>query len=131
MQALDEYDHAFPNGRYTADVRNFRAASLWRMHQWDKALSLTLAQITDKTHAELQTEAAIRLANIFAELTQVEHRPEVMAAIRAQPTAIPFLQAYAVAARKSRDHPLRYLQSYLSEQFHFKIPPPENEVARN
>jgi hypothetical protein len=99
------------------------------MHQWDKALSLTLAQIADKAHEELHAEGTIRLANIFAELAQPEHRPDVMAAIRAQPAAIPFLQAYAVAARKSRDHPLRYLQRYVSDQFHFKIPPPEKEVA--
>ncbi len=129
MQALDEYDRAFPNGRYAADVRNLRAATLWRLHQWDKALSLTLAQINDKTHAELQAEAAILLANIFAELAQAEHRPEVMAAIRAQPAAIPFLQAYTTAAMKSRDHPLRYLQKYLSDQFQFTIPGPTKEVA--
>ena len=129
MQALDEYDRAFPNGRYAADVRNLRAATLWRLHQWEKALSLTLAQINDKTHAELHSEAAIRLANIFAELAQAEHRPEVMAAIRAQPAAIPFLQAYTAAALKSRDHPLRYLQKYVSDQFHFKLPVPEKAVA--
>lgn len=129
MQALDDYDRAFPNGRYAADVRNLRAATLWRLYQWDKALSLTLAQINDKTHPELHAEAAIRLANIFAELASAEYRPDVLTAIRAQPAAIPFLQAYTAAATKSRAHPMRYLQRYVSDQFHFKLPVPEKAVA--
>ena len=129
MQALDDYDHEFPNGRYAADVRNFRAATFWRMQQFGKALNLTLAQISDKKHEELHSEAAVRLANIFAELARMEHRPDVMAAIHAQPGAIPFLQAYTAAALKSRDHPLRYLQRYVSDQFHFKIPAPEKAMA--
>ncbi len=129
MQALDDYDHEFPSGRYAADVRNFRAATFWRMQQFAKALSLTLAQISDKKHGELHGEAAVRLANIFAELARVEYRPDVMAAIRAQPDAIPFLQAYTAAALKSRDHPLRYLQRFVSDQFHFKMPVPEKAVA--
>jgi TolA-binding protein len=127
MQALDNYDREFPNGRYTADVRNLRAATLWRMGEWDKALSVTLAKITDNNHADLQGEAAIRLATIFAELANAEHRAGVLEAIRGQPAAIPFLQAYVGAASKSRDHPLRYLQRYVSDQLHFKIPEEKKE----
>lgn len=131
MKALDDYDHAFPNGRYAMDVRNLRAATFWRMGRWDKALDLTLAQISDKTHPELFAEGTLRLANIFAELANVEHRPDVMAAIQARPATIPFLQAYTAAATKSREHPLRYLQKYVSDQCHFKIPVPDQEVAGN
>jgi len=127
MQALDNYDKQFPNGRYAADVQNLRAATFWRMGQWDKALRMTLAQITDTKHADIQSEAAIRLANIFAELANAEHRAGVLEAIRAQPAAIPFLQAYTGDAWKSRSHPLRYLQRYVSDQLHFKIPEPEKE----
>jgi len=41
--------------------------------------------------------------------------------------------AYVGAATTDRTHPLRYLQRYLSDQLHFKIPPPpsEKEVASN
>jgi hypothetical protein len=127
MQALDDYDREFPNGRYVADVRNLRAATLWRLGEWDKALSLTLMEITDEKHADIQSEAAVRLATIFAELAKAEHRAGVLEAIRGQPKAIPFLQAYTGAASKSRDHPLRYLQRYLSDQLHFKIPEPSKE----
>lgn len=124
MQALDDYDREFPNGRYAADVRDMRAASFWRMGQWDKALDLTLAQINDNVSGDLLSDAETRLANIFAELANVEHRPEVLASIRARPGCIPYLAAYVGAATNDRDHPLRYLQRYLSDQLHFNIPAP-------
>jgi TolA-binding protein len=133
MQALDDYDREFPNRRYAADVRDMRAASFWRMGQWDKALDLTLAQITDKVSGDLLADAETRLANIFAELANVEHRPQVLEAIRAQPACIPYLAAYVGAAANDRAHPLRYLQRYLSDQLHFKIstPPPAEPIASN
>jgi hypothetical protein len=133
MQALDDYDREFPNGRYAADVRDMRAATFWRMGQWDKALDLTLAQIADHVSGDLLGDAETRLANIFAELANVEHRPQVLEAIRSRPSCLPYLAAYVGAATNDRAHPLRYLQRYLSDQLHFKIPaPPSAEsVATN
>jgi TolA-binding protein len=133
MQALDDYDREFPNGRYAADVRDMRAATLWRMGQWDKALDLTLAQMTHGVTGDLLGDAETRLANIFAELANVEHRPQMLEAIRAHPDCIPYLAAYVGAATNDRAHPLRYLQRYLSDQLHFKIParPPTEPVAAN
>ena len=122
MQALDDYDREFPNGRYAADVRDMRAATFWRMGDWGKALDLTLAQIADHVTGDLLGDAETRLANIFAELANVEHRPQVLEAIRAHPACIPYLAAYVGAATNDRAHPLRYLQRYLSDQLHFKIP---------
>ena len=124
MQALDDYDREFPNGRYAADLRDMRAATFWRTGQWDKALDLTLAQITGNVTGDLLDVAETRLANIFAELAKVEHRPQVLDAIRARPNSVPYLAAYVGAATNDRDHPLRYLQRYLSDQLHFKIPAP-------
>jgi hypothetical protein len=98
MQALDNYDHEFPNGRYAADVRDMRAATFWRLGQWHKALDLTLAQINGKVTGELLGNAETRLANIFAELANVEHRPQVLEAIRARPACISYLAAYVGAA---------------------------------
>jgi hypothetical protein len=121
-QALDDYDREFPHGRYAADVRDMRAATLWRTGEWGKAIDLTLAQLTDKVSGDLLGDAETRLANIFAELANVEHRPQVLEAIRARPACIPYLAAYAGAAANDRAHPLRYLQRYLSDQLHFKIP---------
>lgn len=133
MQALDDYDRAFPNGRYAADLRDMRAATLWRMGQWDKALDLTLAQVTGDVSGDLLSDAETRLANIFAELANAEHRPQVLEAIRARPDSIPYLAAYVGAATNDHGHPLRYLQRYLSDQLHFKIPapPPTEPVAAN
>jgi TolA-binding protein len=133
MQALDDYEREFPNGRYAADVRDMRAATFWRMGKWDKALDLTLAQIADNVSGDLLGDAETRLANIFAELANVEHRPQVLEAIRARPACIPYLAAYVGAATNDRAHPLRYLQRYLSDQLHFKIPapPPAESVAAN
>ena len=133
MQALDDYEREFPNGRYAADVRDMRAATFWRMGQWDKALDLTLAQIPDHVSGDLFDDAETRLANIFAELANVEHRPQVLEAIRARPACIPYLAAYVSAATNDRAHPLRYLQHYLSDQLHFKIPapPPAESIATN
>jgi TolA-binding protein len=133
MQALDDYDRGFPNGRYAADVRDMRAATFWRMGEWGKALDLTLAQINDKVSGDLLGDAETRLANIFAELTNVEHRSQVLEAIRARPASVPYLAAYVGAATHDRAHPLRYLQRYLSDQLHFKIPAsqPAEPVAAN
>jgi TolA-binding protein len=133
MKVLDDYDREFPRGRYAADVRDMRAATLWRMGQWDKALDLTMAQITDQSHQDLTGNAEIRLANIFAELANVDYRPDVLEAIRAHPACISYLALYVGAATDDRGHPLRYLQRYLIDQLHFKIPPSpsEKEVASN
>jgi len=133
MQALDSYDREFPNGRYAADIRDMRAATFWRMGQWDKALNLTVAQINDNVTGDLLGDAETRLANIFAELANVEHRPQLLEAIRACPACIPYLAAYVGAATNDREHPLRYLQRYLSDQLHFKTPaqPAAEPIAAN
>lgn len=129
MKALGDYDKQFPNGRYAADIRDLRAATLWRLGQFDKALALTMAQITDSSKLDLVATAETRLANLFAELANVEHRPDMMDAIRAQPGCIPYLALYVGTATEDRSHPLRYLQRYLSDQLHFKIPSPPAEKA--
>jgi outer membrane protein assembly factor BamD (BamD/ComL family) len=133
IQALDDYDREFPNGRYAADVRDMRAATLWRMGDWGKALDLTLAQIAGHVSGDLLGDAETRLANIFAELANVEHRPQLLEAIRAHPACLPYLAAYVGAATNDRTHPLRYMQRYLSDQLHFKVPPPPpaESVAAN
>jgi len=80
-----------------------------------------------------RTLAETRLANIFAELANVEHRPQVLEAIRKRPACLPYLAAYVGAATNDMAHPLRYLQRYLSDQLQFKIPvrPSAEPVAAN
>jgi TolA-binding protein len=120
LGALDDYDRAFPKGRYAAEVRNLRAMTLWRMHDWAGALDLTLTQFADTTKPELIPEASLRLANIFAALEEAESRADLLAAIKARPAAIPLLKKFLDASGSDRTHPLRYLVSYLNDQLNLK-----------
>lgn len=120
LGALDDYDREFPKGRYAAEVRNLRAMTLWRTHDWAGALDLTLAQLADTTKRELIREAAIRLANIFADLEDAQSRANLLAAIKARPAAIPLLKKFLEKGPDDRTHPLRYLASYLNDQLNLK-----------
>jgi TolA-binding protein len=120
LGALDDYDREFPKGRYAAEVRNLRAMTLWRTHDWPGALDLTLAQFADATKRELIPEAAIRLANIFAALEDAQSRADLLAAIKARPAAIPLLKKFLEKSGADRTHPLRYLASYLNDQLNSK-----------
>jgi hypothetical protein len=120
LGALDEYDREFPRGRYAAENRNLRAMTLWRMHDWGPALDMTLAQLDDKTKSDLQPEAAVRLANIFADLAQAEYRADLIAAIRSRPPALLRLKAFLEKGPNDRSHPLRYLASFLNDQLKLK-----------
>jgi outer membrane protein assembly factor BamD (BamD/ComL family) len=120
LSALDDYDREFPKGRYAAEVRNLRAMTLWRTHDWAGALDLTLAQFADTTKRELFPEAAIRLANIFAALEDAQSRADLLPAIKARPAAIPLLKKFVEKLGDDRTHPLRYLAGYLGDQLNFK-----------
>jgi hypothetical protein len=120
LGALDDYDREFPHGRYAAENRNLRAMTLWRMHGWGQALDMTLAQLDDKAKPDLQPEAAVRLANIFADLAQAENRADLVDAIRSRPTAILRLKQFLEKGPQDRTHPLRYLASYLNDQLKLK-----------
>jgi len=125
LGALDDYDREFPKGRYAADNRNLRAMTLWRMHDWGRALDLTLAQLGDASKPDLESEAAIRLANIFAELSHAEYRADVLDAIRSRPAAVLRLKTFLAKVPTDRTHPLRYLVSYITDQLKL------NAVASN
>jgi TolA-binding protein len=120
LGALDEYDREFPKGRYAAEVRNLRAMTLYRTHDWSAALDLTLAQFADATKPELRPEAAVRLANIFAALEEAQFRADVLGAIKSRPAAIPLLKKFLAKSALDRTHPLRYLASYLTDQLNLK-----------
>jgi hypothetical protein len=94
--------------------------TLWRMHEWGQALDMTLAQLDDKSKLDLQPEAAVRLANIFADLAQAESRADLLDAIRSRPSAMLRLKEFLAKAPADRAHPLRYLVSYLSDQLKLK-----------
>jgi hypothetical protein len=48
--------------------------TLWRTHDWGKALDLTIGLLDDNSKKDLQSEASVRLANIFPVLEQAEFR---------------------------------------------------------
>ena len=115
------YDREFPQGHYAAEIRNFRAYTAWRMGDWGKALDLTLPQLSDTTKPDLQPEASLRLANIFADLADAKKRSGLIEAIRARPEAIKRLAEDLQPASEHRSHPLRFLETYLSDQLGLKV----------
>lgn len=123
LAALGAYDQAYPQGHYASEVRDWRASAAWRLHDWPQALALTIANLDDTTHPDLHPEAAIRLANIFADLANENYRSDLIAAIRQNPRAIELLQKYLAATYLNKDHPLRYLGGYLADQLGFPFPP--------
>jgi hypothetical protein len=116
LEVLDAYDHDFPKGRYSADIRDYRAYAAWQARDWGKALDLTLAELGDSSQPILQGEAALRLANIFAELKETRERANLLDAIRQRPAAKERLKQYVAAIPKDMSHPLRYMQAYLTDQ---------------
>lgn len=124
-EPLDEYDREFPNGRYAADIRDYRGSAAWRTRDWAAALDATMTNLDDAAHPDLQPEAALRLANIFGDLADAENRGDLLNAIRQRPKAVEHLQQYLTATWRYKDHPLRYLGEYLADQlgFEYKEPP--------
>jgi TolA-binding protein len=115
LAELDAYDKEFPNGRYAADVRSMRASTLWRMGDWKPALEMTLDQL-DHATPDLKRDAAFRLANMFAELANPEHRPALLAVIGNNQRAKDRLSQYLEKAAGNRAHPLSLLSQYLQDK---------------
>ena len=111
--ALNAYDREFPHGRYAADIRNLRGLLAWRTQDWALAVSLTVQTLEDPADAVLQTEAARRLDNLFADgLTDETERQRCLAAIKASPPAVERLRQILPKS----GYPLRFLQSWLLAQ---------------
>jgi len=114
LAALDAYDKAFPQGRYAADIRNYRAAVAFRQHEWKTVLDLSLAQLAGHDNPGLNHEVADRLGNLFAQLVDERYRFEVLTAIKESKRAKELLAKYL--AVESDTHPLLYLKPWLREQ---------------
>jgi outer membrane protein assembly factor BamD (BamD/ComL family) len=130
-EPLDEYDREYPNGRYAADIRNYRASAAMRGHDWATALDLALAGVKDKAHPDLQPEYALILANVFGQLADADSRGDLLEAIRERPEAVQRLQDYLAKTWEHRDHPLRYLGDYLGDQLGFRLKEPPVEADQN
>ncbi len=113
---LDAYEHEYPRGRYLADVRLWRGAASIDAGDWKTAVDLLVATLDDKTKSDLHLDAALNLADVFMRLLVTpEVRPEIIAAIRENPSAQKRLAQFAhsntLGAR------LSCLDDYLKEQF--------------
>jgi len=131
IEPLDAYDAEFPNGRYAADIRNYRGSAAMRGHDWPSALDAAIAGVKDKAHPELQPEASLQLANIFAQLADAESRPELLQAIRQRPEALQYLQEYLAKTWQYKDHPLRHLGDYIGDQLGFRLKEPPVQTDQN
>ncbi len=121
MAELDSYDHDYPNGRYAADIRNMRAAVLWRAGtDWKRALGLTI-DLLDNGPADLEWDASLRLANLFADLADPTRRSALLKAIRQNPRAVELLEAYIQKAPGNLDHPLVLMSAFLGDRLGFKV----------
>ena len=114
LATLDEYDHAFPKGRYAADIRNYRAAVALRMHDWKIALDLTVSQLDDPTCVGLHADAARRLGELFTQLTDERFRADLLPVIRAGKRGRELLGKFA--AYESDTNPLLYMRAWLRGQ---------------
>lgn len=112
--ALDAYDRAFPKGRYTADILEYRAVVAIRQHEWKPALEMTTALIADSRRQDLQIPAALHLGTIFDQLADERYRADLLPVIKANPRARTLLLKYLVSDFDA--HPLRYLDAWLREQ---------------
>ena len=117
LKAIVDYEREYPKPHYPAEVRNYRGIIAWRTFDYDTALKLTLEQLADLQHPDLRREAAVRLANIFADFRSAPHRLALAATIKKQPDAMEKLKAYAALAPQHRNHPLRCMGQFLKDQF--------------
>ncbi len=111
--ALDAYDREFPKGRYTADIRDYRAAVAFRLHEWKPALEMTVATLQEP-RVDLHGAAGRRLGALFALLADERYRADLVPIIKANPHGRELLLKYLDA--EGYDHPLRCLSTWLRGQ---------------
>lgn len=114
LAAIAAYQKEFPQPRYPAEIRNFRAIIAWRSGEYGSALDLTIEQLDDLSHPDLRREAAVRLANLFADLRDARYRRAMLEAMQSRSVAKAKLKLYLAIAPRHAEHPLRCLGGFLS-----------------
>jgi YARHG domain len=112
--ALDSYDRDFPNGLYAAEIRSYRAEAALRTRQWKPGLEMTVTQLDDQSKPDLRSDAAYRLALLFARLADENDRAELLPLIQSNKRASTLLVNYLNIDWPW--HPLLYLKKYLADQ---------------
>ena len=57
LRALDQYDRAFPHGKFATVIRSYRSEVAARMRDWPQAAALALAQLDGDTARDADEEA--------------------------------------------------------------------------
>jgi len=114
LAALDSYDRDFPNGWYAAEIGSYRANVFLRTRQWKAGLEMTVTQLDNKSKPDLRSDAAYRLALLFARLADENDRAELLALIKSNKRASSLLVSYLNIDWPW--HPLLYLRKYLANQ---------------
>ncbi len=118
LAALDAYEHAYPNGRYAPDIRNYRAEVAVRLHDWKPALNLTIDQLTGHANPGITPETIGRLNRIFALLADEQYRADIVVAIKENKAAQGYLKKYL--ADDNASNPLLYLKVWLRQELGLK-----------
>jgi TolA-binding protein len=114
--ALDAYTREFPGGRYAGEMRLWHGAAAIDASDWKTAVTLLVATLDDPGQRDLHLDASLHLAGIYMRLLdQPEMRPEIITAIRGNPSAQKRLRQFMKS--ETLGALLKCLQGYLDQQF--------------
>ncbi len=119
LAAIDSYRKEFPGGRgqFAPEIREVEALVAYQSKDWQQSLTLTVAALSDVQNADLHEMAALRLANIFAQLENPPDRRPLLAAISRTEGARKLLLQYLDATDASRSlEPLWSRTRWIREQ---------------
>lgn len=122
---LDAMEEEFPEGRYAADVAILRAETAYRLGDYPTTIRLCLDQLEGDRARDLDDMAAMILGNFFADLSEPDRRPEVLAAIKQTPRVHQALGTFLDQSTMTLDAPLHFMTEFLFGQ----IPKPEARSA--
>lgn len=115
LGALDEYDRAYPGGKYTAVIRTYRAGVAVELRDWPQAVKLALEQIDGEEARDCDQAAAMTLARVFAHLADDNDRAAILRLCKADDNDLQrCLEAYLKI--DSPDHPLRHLKQFVADE---------------
>lgn len=91
---LDAYDTEYPQGRYAADVRLWRATAFIDAGKLAEGMDLLAATLNDAKHRDLHLDASLALGEVFGRLLDEQERPTVIEGLKQAPNAVPLLRHF-------------------------------------
>ncbi len=92
--ALDDYDKAYPNGRYASEIKLMRGGASIDKGDYPTALACLVSVLDDPTKRDLHYDAALELADCFSHLADDGHRAAILEAIKSNPRATIYLHRF-------------------------------------